>query len=89
MVHLDRPFRAALLSFLLPGLGLLYLGYRWSAVGNFLLVNLVVFFATIVYADPKLMEHIHYVFLGLAALSAGYAHGVAKSSGTAIAGKIS
>lgn len=74
-----HPFTAGLLSFLLPGLGLLYLGQKKSALINFLLVNAVLFFVIVVWANPQLIEYIHYVFLSLAALSAGYARGVAIS----------
>jgi len=73
-----RPFTAGMLSLFLPGLGLLYLGYKKAALINFALVNIVILLA-FVWAEPQLIEHVHYLFLGLAALSAGYAHGVAAS----------
>ena len=79
MHHDRRPFIAGLLNFLVPGTGLLYLGYRRAALINFGLVNLILVVLTFVWTSPAIIEHIHYVFLGLAALSAGYAHGVATT----------
>ena len=71
-----RPLTAGLLNFLFPGLGLLYLGCKRAALFNFALVNAVLLLC-MAFGDDTLLEHVHYVFLGLAALSAGYAHGVA------------
>ena len=72
-----RPLIAGVLNFVVPGLGLLYLGFKKAALINFSLVNVVLVVCSL--ADPKLLEHVHYLFLGLAALSAGYAHGVANT----------
>lgn len=74
-----KPLIAGILNFTLPGLGLLYLGYKKAAIINFALVNVTLIAFTVGFADPTLIEHVHYLFLGLAALSAGYAHGVAAS----------
>lgn len=74
-----RPFTAGVLSLVVPGMGLLYLGYKKAALVNFVLVNILLIAFTVLWGDPQLLEHVHYLFLGLAALSAGYAHGVATS----------
>ena len=62
---------AAALSFNVPGAGLWYLGQRFWAV-----VNLIGATAMIVLLarDPQGFEQIHYVFLAIAAGSAGLAH---------------
>lgn len=78
MLRDRRPLAAGILSLMLPGLGLFYLGYRRAAILNFLLVNAAILM--MLWMDPHVVEHVHYLFLGLAALSAGYAHGVATSS---------
>ena len=75
-----RPFTAGLLSLLVPGLGLLYLGRKKAALINFALVNITLVFFIAVLRDPQIIEHVHWLFLGLAAMSAGYAHGVAGSA---------
>jgi hypothetical protein len=74
-----RPLIAGVLSFVLPGLGLLYVGYKRAAMMNFVLVNIALVVFTVFLGDPSMIEHVHWLFLGLAALSAGYAHGVAAS----------
>ena len=74
-----RPFTAGVLSLLVPGLGLLYLGRKKAALINFALVNITLVFFIVVLRDPQIIEHVHWLFLGLAAMSAGYAHGVAVS----------
>lgn len=74
-----RPTVAAILNFVFPGLGLLYLGWARAALVNFLVVNGILL-VCVVFGDAQLIDHVHYVFLGLAALSAGYAHGVAAST---------
>lgn len=76
MAH-KSPFTAGVLSLFLPGLGLLYLGYKKAALLNFVLVNVTLIAFVVLWGDPQLIERIHYLFLGLAALSAGYARGVA------------
>ena len=70
---------AAALNFVFPGAGLAYLG-RWKmAFTNLALVQGVLLVLCVGYREPTLMEHIHYVFLGLAGASAGFAHAVAKT----------
>ena len=79
MSRTKKPLIAGILNFILPGLGLLYIGHKKGALINFVLVNVILVLVTFVFADPQIVEHVHWVFLGLAALSAGYAHGVAVS----------
>lgn len=79
MANEKRPLTAGILSFILPGLGLLYLGYTKAALINFALVNMALIVFTVFFADPTIVEYVHYLFLGFAALSAGYAHGVAST----------
>ena len=74
-----KPWLAALLNFCFPGVGLLYLR-RWkSALLNFGVVQAILIGLFFGFGESTLVEHIHYVFLALAAASAGYAHGVAQS----------
>ena len=73
------PFIAGVLSFVVPGLGLLCVGQQKSALINFVLVNACLLSAVTIFRDPIITEHIHWLFLGLAAMSAGYAHAVANS----------
>ena len=80
MSHTRKPLIAGILSFVIPGLGLLYIGHKTGALINFALVNLTLIVFTVFLADPTLIEHVHWLFLGLGALSAGYAHGVASSN---------
>ncbi|MCA9213021.1 MAG: hypothetical protein KDB27_08150 [Planctomycetales bacterium] len=73
-----KPLVAFILSFVLPGAGLLYLR-RWrSGVVNFLLVHAVLFLLAFGVNEPYINEHLHYVFLILAAGSGGYAHALAR-----------
>lgn len=74
-----KPWLASLLNFCFPGFGLLYLR-RWkSALLNFGIVQVILIGLFFGFGESTLVEHIHYVFLALAAASAGYAHGVAQS----------
>lgn len=73
------PLKAWLLSFIVPGLGLLYLGQEKKALANFVIVNAVLLASVIAFPT---MEYIHYMFLAMAAMSAGYAHSVARSQQT-------
>ena len=74
-VTMKRSTIAALLSLILPGAGLWYCGRRKLALANLLfalgcpLAGLLTGF---------LAEHIHWVFLAIAAGSAGLAHAVAS-----------
>lgn len=83
-----RALFAGILSFLLPGLGLWYLGFRKAAVINFSVVVGALILLAGVLAEPTLVEHVHYLFLGFAALSAGYAHGVGTSPDAAVGGEL-
>ncbi len=74
-----RPLTAGVLSLLVPGLGLLYLGEKRAALINFLLVNVALILLVVCWADPQVIEYVHYPLLGAAVLSAGYAHGVATT----------
>lgn len=75
-MHAKKPWVAFVLSFLLPGSGLVYLGRVKAGVLNFVLVHLFLV-GLLSLQEPTVLEHIHYVFLALAAASAGYAHAVA------------
>ncbi len=72
---MKRPTISALLSLVLPGAGLLYCGRPWLALANFLiaagcpLVGLRLDFRG---------EHVLWLFLGIAAGSAGLAHAMAS-----------
>lgn len=61
---------AAVLSFVVPGFGLLYLHRPKSAVANLLLAIVVPIVASLLIP----IEHLHYALLAVAAGSAGYAH---------------
>jgi len=74
---------AGALSFLVPGLGLAYLGMIRSAWTNFLMATGVIVAVIGLASDPVVVEHIHYLILAIASLSAGYAHGVARLAKTA------
>ena len=79
MMPSKKPWVAFLLSFLIPGAGLFYLGY-WKAA----LVNLVLgtALATLVVEHPGLMgvsEHEHYALLVIASASAGVAHALSET----------
>lgn len=61
---------ATALSFFVPGLGLLYLHKRAAAVVNLLLAMVIPILAGLLWSS----EYLHYVLLGIAAGSAGFAH---------------
>lgn len=63
--------KAALLSLIIPGAGLWYCGRRGLAVANFLFAVTV---PAIGLTMGFLAEHIQWVFLAIAAGSAGLAH---------------
>ena len=73
---MTRSTTATLLSFVLPGAGLWYLGRHRKAVVNFVAAVLASI-AGLLWAN----EHVHYVILGIAAGSAGYAHATARTLG--------
>jgi len=68
---MKRSAKAAILSFILPGAGLWYSGWRKSAVVNFLLAAAI---PVVGLTTGFLDEHIQWVFLAVAAGSAGIAH---------------
>jgi hypothetical protein len=77
----DRPSKsrwlAFLLSFVLPGAGLAYLGnWRLGAVNLVVAILFPLFVATTM--SDVIVEHIHYVFLVIAVGSGAFAH--AKAS---------
>ena len=74
---MSRSTVAAVLSFVVPGAGLWYLGHRLKAEVNFLVAVVLTVVATM-----SSYEHVHYVFLAIAAGSAGYAHAVARADGS-------
>ena len=71
-----RSTTATLLSFVIPGTGLWYLGRHRRAVVNFVAAVLASI-AGLLWAN----EYVHYVILGIAAGSAGYAHATARTLG--------
>lgn len=68
---MKRSTKASLLSFILPGAGLWYCGWRKSAIVNFLLAAAI---PVVGLATGFFSEHIQWVFLAVAAGSAGIAH---------------
>jgi hypothetical protein len=67
---------AAVLSFVVPGAGLWYAGYRWWAALN-LAAALLIALLGIMFAPDFFSEYAHYVVLAIAAASAGIAHAAA------------
>lgn len=83
---MHRLIIATVLSFVIPGAGLCYIG-RWSwGVTNLLLVTAIV--GGIAIVDPVLFDDmVHYLVLGCAAASAGFTHSVAaRQNGSPQAG---
>ncbi len=72
---MSRSTIAAVLSFVLPGAGLWYLNHRGRAAMNLIAAA----FLTVLGAMSQ-REHVHYLFLAIAAGSAGYAHAVARGT---------
>jgi|GEM_PF-848346 len=68
---MKRSFTAAFLSAIIPGAGLWYLGRRGPAICNFLLAVGV---PLICLTAGFFSEHILWIFLAIAAGSAGLAH---------------
>jgi hypothetical protein len=68
---MKRSTKASLLSLVLPGAGLWYCGLKKLAVANFLLAAAI---PLIGLSTGFLLEHIHWIFLAVAAGSAGFAH---------------
>jgi hypothetical protein len=74
---MKRSTKASLCSLILPGAGLWYLGRRKSAAIN-LLVALVI--PAMALSTDFLAEHAQWIFLAIAAGSAGVAHAASGST---------
>lgn len=68
---MKRSTKASLLSFILPGAGLWYSGWQKLAIANFLLAAAI---PIVGLTTGFLSEHIQWIFLAIAAGSAGIAH---------------
>ena len=77
---MKKPWVAFLLSLLLPGSGLAYLGKWLWAILNFAIVQAVLLSVVLWGSDKPMLEHFHYIMLGLAAGSAGIAHALAMQT---------
>jgi hypothetical protein len=75
-VLMKHSTKASLLSLILPGAGLWYCGLRKLAVFNLLLAVAVPAFG---FSLGFLSEHVLWIFLAIAAGSAGYAHSMSFS----------
>ncbi len=73
---MKRSTKASLLSFVLPGAGLWYCGWRKSAIVNFVLAAAI---PIVGLTTGFFSEHIPWVFLAVAAGSAGIAHSMSGS----------
>ena len=76
-VEMKRSTKAALLSLILPGAGLWYCGWQKSAVANFLIAAALPVAGL---TTGFLSEHVQWIFLAIAAGSAGIAHSAAGST---------
>ena len=74
---MKRSTKAAILSLVLPGAGLWYCGWLKSAVANFLLAVVI---PTAALSTNFLSEHVQWIFLAIAAGSAGIAHSASGSA---------
>jgi hypothetical protein len=75
---MKKPFVAFLLSFLLPGAGLAYLGkWKWAFI-NFGVVILIGVVAVFALSDATIRNYGSYLGIGCAAGSAGLARAVAE-----------
>ena len=70
---MTRPPVAFLLSFAVPGLGLLYLG-RWAAAAVNLAIAIAIPLLVLWIWPARALDFLHYVLLAIAAGSAGAAH---------------
>lgn len=76
-VNMKRPFVAFLLSFLLPGAGLAYLGlWKWALI-NLLAVLVVGFLLAFLLPEEFLDRYMRYVAIGLSSGSGGLAQALA------------
>jgi hypothetical protein len=73
---MKRSTIASVLSFVLPGAGLWYCRFRKLAVANLLIAVLIPVAA---FSTGFLNEHVHWLILGIAAGSAGFAHSMSGS----------
>ena len=74
---MKKPFVAFLLSFLLPGAGLAYLGkWKWAII-NFILVLLVGVLAAFLLPDDIFDRYIRFIALGCSGGSGGLAQQLA------------
>lgn len=73
---MKRSTLATFLNFVVPGAGLWYLGHRLWCVVNLCVATAIVLGAGSL-APDLLGERIHYVFIAVAAGSAGLAHAIA------------
>ena len=67
---------ATALSVILPGAGLAYLG-KWLAAAINFAIAVALPLLSLAFGSKELVEHIHYVYLGIAAGSGGWAHAAA------------
>lgn len=74
---MKRSTTAALLSLVLPGAGLWYCGWPGLALTNFLIAAGIPLLG---FSVGFISEHVSWVFLAIAAGSAGFAHAVASRS---------
>jgi len=73
---MKEPWKAFVLSFVLPGAGLAYLG-KWSwAVVNFCIATVVLMVVMFVQSETA-FDYLHYLILIIAAGSGGWAHACA------------
>ncbi len=73
---MKRSTKASLLSFVLPGAGLWYCGWRKSAIVNFMLAAAIPIAGL---TTDFFSEYFQWVLLAVAAGSAGIAHSMAGS----------
>lgn len=78
-MRVSKPWLAFVLSFVVPGAGLAYIG-RWRhGLINFAIATTVLIATLALWGDqPAVRDHFHYLPLILAAASAGYAHARAQ-----------
>ena len=74
---MNRQWKALGLSFLLPGAGLWYLGWRWSAVANLVVVVVALVALRALLPDGLFGEHFQLIYSPLQSGSAGLAYGAA------------
>ena len=70
---MKSPWLAFLLSLIVPGAGLVYLGKWRAGLANFCLATAIVG-GFLIFRSETSMDYIHYVILAVATGSAGLAH---------------